>query len=108
MSIVKRRCRLALELRPGTSTSATLPASALLLVQPACSIRYPISTLNPIFSGGGRDADSVRAGPDARRVRREGQGGRAQEDQGRAGVVPGTVRFKGHLLPEQIHLNNNF
>ena len=33
----------------------------------------------------------MRAGSDARGVRREGQGGRAQEDQGRAGVVPQQV-----------------
>ena len=46
-----------------------------------------ISTLNPIFAGGGGDADSVRAGADTRRVRRQGQGGRPQEDQGRARLL---------------------
>ena len=46
-----------------------------------------IFTLNPIIAGGGGDADSVRAGADARRVRRQGQGGRPQEDQGRARLL---------------------
>ena len=70
--------------RPGRRLSARCCPSDVAL-------SAHISTLNPIFAGGGGDADSVRAGSDARGVRREGQGGRAQEDQGRARVVPQQV-----------------